>query len=148
MLAGCGDPEPVTGNVITEVAEKIVTVTAAPGGMAGTILARRLSTVGPITQAVAEEYQNLFSEVRVPVGISGSGGGFKKFCREETDISDASRFIKESEQGLCAENDVEFIELPVAIDGIAVVVNLENNVIGECVTVKELNKVWDPSSER
>ena len=148
VLAGCGEPQVVAETkIVTQAVEKIVTVTAPSGPMEGTILVDGSSTVGPITQAVAEEYQNLFSKVRVPVGISGSGGGFKKFCRLETDISGASRFIKESEQGLCGENEVEFIELPVAIDGIAVVVNPRNSVIGECVTIEELNKMWDPSSE-
>ena len=150
VLAGCGETqvvEVVETKVVTQVVEKIVTVTAPPGEMEGTILVDGSSTVGPISQAVAEEYQGLFPKVRVPVGISGSGGGFKKFCRLETDISDASRFIKESEQGLCGENNVGYIELPVAIDGIAVVVNPQNSVIGDCVTLEELNKMWDPGSE-
>ena len=148
VLAGCGETQVVTETKAGEApVGKIVTVTAASGEMEGTILVDGSSTVGPISQAVAEEYQGLFPKVRVPVGISGSGGGFKKFCRLETDISDASRFIKESEQGLCGENNVGYIELPVAIDGIAVVVNPQNSVVGECVTIEELNKMWDPSSE-
>ena len=148
VLVGCGESQVDTETKVEEApVGKIGTVTAAAGEMSGTILVDGSSTVGPISQAVAEEFQGLFSQVRVPVGISGTGGGFKKFCRLETDVSDASRFIKESEQGLCGENSVGYIELPVAIDGIAVVVNPQNSAIGECVTIEELNKMWGPGSE-
>ena len=105
------------------------------------------STVGPISQAVAEEFQKQFRDVRVPVGVSGTGGGFKKFCAEETDVSDASRFIKPTEQELCDENAVGYIELPVAIDGIAVVVNQQNSWIGDSITTAELKTMWAPESE-
>jgi phosphate transport system substrate-binding protein len=81
------------------------------------------STVAPITAAVAEEFQTEYPDVRVPVGISGTGGGFKKFCAGETDISDASRPIKESETAECEANGIEYIELPVAFDGLSVMVN-------------------------
>ena len=74
----------------------MVEVTPPAGPISGTVLVDGSSTVGPITQAVAEEFQKQFPDVRVPVGISGTGGGFKKFCVKETDISDASRFIKSS----------------------------------------------------
>ena len=102
VLAGCGEPEVVikevpVDRVATQVVEKIVTVTAPPGPLTGTILADGSSTVGPVTQAVAEEFRGQFPEVRVPVGVSGSGAGFKKFCIGETDISNASRPIKAKE---------------------------------------------------
>lgn len=152
VLAACGDAQVVTKEAPVEkvgekVAAKIVEVTPAPGPMAGTILVDGSSTVGPITAAVAEEFQKKFPDVRVPVGISGTGGGFKKFCVKETDISDASRFIKSKEQAICAENGIEFIELPVAIDGIAVVVNPNNTAIGESITVEELKTMWEPEAE-
>ncbi len=105
------------------------------------------STVFPITEAVAEEFQNAErGRVRVTVGISGTGGGFKKFCRGETDISDASRPIKESEVKMCAENGVRYIELPVAYDGLAVMVNKKNDWVNH-LTVAELKKIWEPAAE-
>ncbi|GIV64898.1 MAG: hypothetical protein KatS3mg046_158 [Bellilinea sp.] len=124
--------------------EKIITPTAGP--VEGTILVDGSSTVAPITQAVAEEFQKVYPEVRVPVGISGTGGGFKKFCNGETDISDASRPIKPSEVELCQKNGIEYIELPVAFDGLAVMVNPSNN-FAACLTVEELKKIWAPEAE-
>ncbi len=116
------------------------------GTVEGTILVDGSSTVAPITMAVAEEFQKLYPDVRVPVGISGTGGGFKKFCPGETDISDASRPIKASEIELCQQNGVEFIELPVAFDGLAVLVNPQNDFV-DCLTVEELKKIWAPEAE-
>ncbi len=104
------------------------------------------STVAPITQAVAEDFQAQNSGVRVAVGISGSGGGFKKFCRGETDVANASRPIKASEMELCEANGVNFIELPVAFDGLAVVVNPDNAFV-DCLTLTELGAVWNPQAE-
>lgn len=80
------------------------------------------------------------------VGISGTGGGFKKFCRGETDISDASRPIADTEKALCSENGIEYIELPVALDALTVVVNPENKWVNH-LTVKELNKMWVPEAQ-
>ncbi len=144
VLAACGETQ-VVEKVVTQ--EVIVEVPAPAGPLSGTILVDGSSTVGPISQAVAEEFQKQFSDVRVPVGISGTGGGFKKFCAQETDVSDASRFIKASEQELCDENGIGYIELPVAIDGIAVVVNQRNDWIGDSITTEELKRLWAPESE-
>jgi phosphate transport system substrate-binding protein len=104
------------------------------------------STVYPITEAVAEEFQKIEKNVKVTVGISGTGGGFKKFCIGETDISDASRPIKQSEIEVCQKNGIEYIELPVAFDGLAVVVNKKNNWV-KYLTVEDLKKIWCPESE-
>ena len=105
------------------------------------------STVFPITEAVAEEFGGLTGgNVRVVVGISGTGGGFKKFCANETVISDASRPIKQKEVDVCSAAGVEYIELPVAIDGLSVVVNPENNFV-DCLSVEQLNRIWSPESE-
>ena len=105
------------------------------------------STVFPITEAVAEEFQKAEKgKVRVTVGISGTGGGFKKFCAGETDVSDASRPIKESEVKLCAEKGIEYIELPVAYDGLAVMVNPKNNWVDQ-MTVQELKMIWEPAAQ-
>ena len=105
------------------------------------------STVFPITEAVAEEFGDLANgNVRVVVGISGTGGGFKKFCANETVISDASRPIKQKEADLCAAAGIEYIEIPVAIDGLSVLVNPGNDFV-ECLTVDQLNMIWNPEAE-
>ncbi len=104
------------------------------------------STVFPITEAVAEEFQKANKGIRVTVGISGTGGGFKKFCNKETDISDASRPIRKAEQEKCAASGVEYIELPVAYDGLAVMVNPQNDWASS-MTVAELKKLWAPEAQ-
>ena len=103
------------------------------------------STVAPITEAVAEEFGAVYGDVRVTVGVSGTGGGFKRFTVGETDISDASRPIKESEAALAAENGVNYLELTIALDGLAVMVNTSNDFV-DCLTVEELNAIWRPES--
>ncbi|OQX29745.1 MAG: protein sphX [Spirochaeta sp. LUC14_002_19_P3] len=119
---------------------------AAGSREAGTIIAiDGSSTVFPITEAVAEEFQ-MESDARVTIGVSGSGGGFKKFARGEIAISNASRAIKPSEIEACAENGIEFIELPVAFDGIAVVVHPEADWVNS-MTVKELKMLWEPAAQ-
>lgn len=105
------------------------------------------STVYPITEAVTEEFQKIEQgKTKVTVGISGTGGGFKRFCVGETDISDASRPIKPTEVELCRKNGIEYIELPVAYDGLAVMVNPKNTWV-DYVTVKELKKMWEPQAQ-
>ncbi|MBE9039406.1 PstS family phosphate ABC transporter substrate-binding protein [Oscillatoriales cyanobacterium LEGE 11467] len=104
------------------------------------------STVYPITEAVAEEFQiSKSGSVRVTVGISGTGGGFRKFCAGETDISDASRRIKESEIEACKANGIDFIELPVAYDALTVVVSQDNPL--SSITFEQLNAMWAPEAE-
>ncbi|ODT64260.1 MAG: phosphate-binding protein [Phenylobacterium sp. SCN 69-14] len=103
------------------------------------------STVFPISEALGEEFQKS-SGTRVTVGLSGTGGGFKKFCRGETDISGASRPIKKEEIELCAQSGVEYIELPVALDALAVIVNPTNSFV-DCLTVDELKALWAPESQ-
>lgn len=105
------------------------------------------STVFPISEAFAEEFQiQKRGKVRVTVGVSGTGGGFKKFCRGETDISNASRPISESEMKACREAGIRYIELPVAYDAITVVVNPKNDWVGT-MTVADLKKMWEPSAQ-
>ncbi|ELR98480.1 PstS family phosphate ABC transporter substrate-binding protein [Gloeocapsa sp. PCC 73106] len=115
-------------------------------GISGDIVVDGSSTVFPITEAMAEEFQKANPDVRITVGVSGTGGGFKKFCAGETDISNASRPIKTEEIEACAQAGIEFIELPVAFDAISVVVN-PNNTWAECLTVEELNKMWAPEAQ-
>ena len=105
------------------------------------------STVFPVTEAVAEEFQKAKKgKIRVTVGISGTGGGFKKFCRGETDIQDASRPILKSEMADCKKVGVEYIELPVAFDALTVMVNPKNDW-ASAMTVAELKKIWEPSAQ-
>jgi phosphate transport system substrate-binding protein len=104
------------------------------------------STVYPITEAVAEEFRVEQSDVKVTVGVSGTGGGFKKFGRGETDINDASRPIKEQEAATCKENNITFVELKIAFDGLAVLVNKENTWVND-LTVAELKTIWEPAAQ-
>lgn len=105
------------------------------------------STVYPITEAVAEEFQIAKKNaVKVTVGISGTGGGFKKFCRGETDISDASRPILKKEMEACKAAGIKYIELPVAYDAMTVVINPKNSFIKQ-LTVAELKKMWEPAAQ-
>lgn len=116
------------------------------GGLTGTVTGDGSSTVFPITQAVAEEFTAENPGVQVSVGISGTGGGFEKFCNGETDIQDASRPIEQEEIDLCAKNGVEYVELQVALDGLSVVVNPANDW-ASCLTVEQLKAIWGPGSE-
>jgi len=105
------------------------------------------STVYPITEAVAEEFQKAKKNaIKVTVGISGTGGGFKKFCRGETDISDASRPILKKEMDDCKAAGVEYIELPVAFDALTVVINPKNTFL-KSINVAELKKMWEPAAQ-
>jgi phosphate transport system substrate-binding protein len=114
--------------------------------LSGDIVIDGSSTVFPITQAAAEEFRKYAKGVRVSVGISGTGGGFKKFCNGETDISDASRPIQPAEVDACKAKNIEYIELPVAYDGLVVVVNPANDW-AKCLTVPELKKMWEPDAQ-
>ncbi len=102
------------------------------------------STVYPITEAMAEEFQKA-QKVKVTVGESGTGGGFKKFCRGETDISDASRPISQKEMDSCKEAGIQYIELPIAYDALTVVVNSKNDWV-KSLSVDELKNIWKPGS--
>lgn len=104
------------------------------------------STVFPISEAMAEEFQKANSDIKVTVASSGTGGGFKKFCGGETDISNASRPIKPEEVELCKKGGVEYIELPVSYDGISVVVNPQNTW-AKCLKVDELKKMWEVGAQ-
>src|SRR3989338_4176650 len=104
------------------------------------------STVYPITEAVAEEFSKVNKDVRVTVGISGTGGGFKKFCRGETDISDASRPILKKEMEDCYLQGIKYIELPIAYDALTVMVNPQNSWVNS-MTMAELKRIWAPESQ-
>jgi phosphate transport system substrate-binding protein len=114
--------------------------------LAGNIKIDGSSTVYPITEATAEEFRGEQPDVKVTIGISGTGGGFKKFGRNETDISDASRPIKQKEIDLCNENNIHYVNLKVAFDGLAVLINPENTWVDH-FTVEELKKIWEPNAQ-
>jgi phosphate transport system substrate-binding protein len=114
--------------------------------LSGQVLADGSSTVGPLTEAAATLYGDEQRNVRVSVGISGTGGGFKKFCNGETDISDASRPIKDEEKAACEAKGIKYAELIVANDALSVVVSKENTW-ADCLTVDQLRNVWEPDSK-
>ena len=114
--------------------------------LSGNIKIDGSSTVFPITEAVAEEYRSQVAKVQITIGVSGTGGGFQKFGRGETDISNASRSIKESEIKLCEENNIKYHSLMVAYDGMAILVNPENDWVND-ITVEELKKIWEPAAQ-
>jgi phosphate transport system substrate-binding protein len=151
-LASCVGGEtptkPATTGAATTAATSAANPTAAPvaSNLTGNVTVDGSSTVAPISKAVAEDFAKSNPGVKVPVGTSGTGGGFKKFCAGDTDISNASRPIKEKEAETCKKAGVEFVELPVAIDGLTVVVNKENTW-AKCLTIAELNTIWGPDSE-
>jgi phosphate transport system substrate-binding protein len=123
----------------------VLPMSVAAQELEGTIKIDGSSTVYPVTQAMAEEFSYVNPRVRVTVGVSGSGGGFAKFNVGETDLSNASREIKESEAEIAAENGIEFTQFVVGYDGITVAVNPENDWAND-MTVEELKMIWEPNS--
>jgi phosphate transport system substrate-binding protein len=119
---------------------------AKVGALSGTITADGSSTVGPYTTAAAELFQRRNPGVRVTVGISGTGGGFERFCRNETDLSNASRPMRGSEAQRCAGANVKWVAFTVANDALTVVVNRSANWVS-CISVPELKKIWEPGSK-
>ena len=130
--AGCGRGDS-GGSGSTTPREQVLTVDGS-------------STVYPVTEAFAEEFQKTNRGTRITVGNSGTGGGFQKFCRDETDISNASRPISATEADACAKAGIEYIELPVAYDGLAVLVHPKNTWVDH-LTVAELRKIWEPAAQ-
>jgi phosphate transport system substrate-binding protein len=118
---------------------------AAGEALAGEVLIDGSSTVFPIAEAIAEEFQIQQPRVRVSVGISGSGGGFERFCNDELDLSNASRPIRDSEREACAAAGIEFTELTLAWDGLSVITNPQNEFL-QCLTLEDLSKIWEPES--
>jgi len=114
--------------------------------VSGSISADGSSTVGPLVTAAAERFRREHPKVRITVGISGTGGGFERFCNGETDLSNASRPIKDEEREACRKKGIEYVEFQVANDGIAVVVNKENTW-AKCLAVARLKKIWEPTSK-
>jgi phosphate transport system substrate-binding protein len=139
LLAGCGGGrEGASG----------ATTASSDGGasLSGRIEADGSSTVGPYTTSAAERFRAVEPDVQVTVGVSGTGGGFERFCRGETDLSNASRPIKDEEATLCKDAGVEYVEFQVANDALTVVVNKENDWV-TCLTVAQLARIWGPGSK-
>ena len=125
------------------------TTAAATGGeqLSGDVIADGSSTVGPLTTAAAESYREQQPDVNVEVGISGTGGGFERFCAGETDISDASRPIEDDEAKICADAGIEYVEYQVGVDALTNIVNTENDW-ATCLTTEQLAKIWGPKAEK
>ncbi len=144
--AGCGrgddDDDAGAGDTATAVED-----TTTEEALSGDVLADGSSTVGPLTTAAAEAYREVQPDVNVEVGISGTGGGFERFCAGETDISDASRPIKDDEEApICADAGITYVDYTVAIDALTVIVNPENDW-ATCLTTEQLTKIWAPAAE-
>ncbi|HSM83054.1 MAG TPA: PstS family phosphate ABC transporter substrate-binding protein [Nodosilinea sp.] len=140
-LAACGG-----GNQTATPDAGTDTAAAPSSDLTGAVLVDGSSTVFPISEAMAEEFGAVNPGVAVTVGVSGTGGGFKKFCADETDITGASRPITQEEIDLCAQAGIEYIELPIAFDGLTVVVNPANE-FAECLTIEELKTMWEPAAQ-
>lgn len=121
-------------------------VSAQGAALSGKIEIDGSSTVAPLSEAIGEEFGKAHRDVKVTVGTSGTGGGFKKFARGDTDVSDASRPIKSSEADACKLGGVSYMGIPVAVDALTVAVNKDNTWAGE-MTVEELKKMWEPAAE-
>jgi phosphate transport system substrate-binding protein len=138
VLTACGGGDAPAGDDAAEA-------NATGGGLTGVVSLDGSSTVYPISEAVAEEFLAAAPQVRTTVGVSGTGGGFKRFLAGETDITDASRPISDSEKATAAANGIEYLEIAVAFDGLSVVVNPSNTWVDH-LTVAELQMIWQPGS--
>ena len=139
VLTACG------GSNNTNDAENVGST--GGGSLSGTVKVDGSSTVAPLTTAAAELFAEEQTKVRVTVGTSGTGGGFEKFCAGETDISDASRPIKDDEEAPnCAEKGIEYVEIPVANDALTIVVSKDNDWV-DCLTTEQLKAIWEPGSK-
>lgn len=132
-------------NLVVGAAISLATLPVLAGNLKGTVKLDGSSTVFPVAEAVAEEFQKVEPRVRVTVGLSGSGGGFKKFTSGEIDISNASRPIKGKEVALAQKNGIKYLEIPVAYDGISVILSKKNDFL-KTLSYAELKKIWQPNS--
>jgi phosphate transport system substrate-binding protein len=144
LLPACGRERPSAAPAATEEEDPLAGFDEPE--LKGRISADGSSTVAPLMTLAAERFRGEEPKVRVTVGVSGTGGGFERFCRGETDVSNASRQIKDEERELCKKNQVGFFELQVANDGISVVVN-NGNTWADCLTVDQLKRIWEPKSK-
>ncbi len=144
VAAGCGG-EGRGGD--DEASDETTTAAGDAGGeLSGRIQADGSSTVGPFTTAAAERFRDVEPDVQITVGVSGTGGGFERFCRGETDLSNASRAIDDDEAQICTDAVIDYTEFQVANDALTVVVNKENDWV-DCLTVEQLHAIWKPGSK-
>ncbi len=145
LLAACGGDQKTTDSAASS--EGAAGASSGAGAkLTGSVSVDGSSTVYPLTEAAADLYREVQGDVKVTVGTSGTGGGFKKFCAGELDISDASRPIKDEEKAACTAKNVTYREFSVALDALTVVVNKENTW-AECLTTKQLAAIWGPDSK-
>jgi phosphate transport system substrate-binding protein len=141
LAAGCGGD----GRGGDDEASGETTTEESGSGLSGRIQADGSSTVGPFTTAAAESFRDVEPDVQITVGVSGTGGGFERFCRGETDLSNASREIDDDEAQICEAGGIEYTEFQVANDALTVVVNTANDWV-DCLTVEQLATIWGPDS--
>ena len=143
VIAACGDDDPVDSSEMSATtpssqSTSVQVLTSQPSAgdteMKGTVEVDGSSTVYPISEAVAEEFNKLYPKVRVNVGVSGTGGGFKRFYIGETDVSDASRTIRENEIAKAEENGIKYVELRLGTDGLSVIVSPKNDFV-DCLSL-------------
>ncbi len=144
LLSACAGAAEEESASVAEEATTSEETTGAAAELSGTVLLDGSSTVGPFAEAAAELFMNENPGVAVTVGISGTGGGFEKFCNGETDGSNASRGIKDEEAALCADNGIDFGQITVANDALSVIVNQDNPL--QCISVESLKALWELDS--
>jgi phosphate transport system substrate-binding protein len=147
-LTGCGrerpSDEPIAGE--EEISEEGAFEAFKEEALAGRVRADGSSTLAPFVSLAAERFRMQNPKVQVSVGVAGTGGGFERFCRGETDLASASREIEDEERAACEKRGIAFIELVVANDGLSVVASRENDWV-ECLTVDQLKRIWEPNSQ-
>ncbi|GAA4210105.1 hypothetical protein GCM10022252_77470 [Streptosporangium oxazolinicum] len=146
LAAACGGDAKPNSDGSTTAATASSAEAGAGAALSGEIKIDGSSTVAPLTQAASELFGEEQPQVKVPVGTSGTGGGFERFCAGETDISNASRPIKDEEKAACDAKGIKFTELTVAVDALTVVVPKENDWV-TCLTTDQLKKMWEPAAE-
>jgi phosphate transport system substrate-binding protein len=146
LAAGCGRERPSDAAPTTTQSEEEAIGGFEEEALSGRIQADGSSTVAPLVTLAAERFRKQEPGVKITVGVSGTGGGFERFCAGETDLSDASRPIEDEEKAACEKKHIQFRELQVANDGLTVVVNPDNDWV-DCLTVDQLKKIWEPGSK-
>jgi phosphate transport system substrate-binding protein len=146
LAVGCGRERPSDAAPTETLSEEEATAGFEEEALSGRVVADGSSTVAPLVSLAAERFRKQEPGVKVTVGVSGTGGGFERFCAGETDLANASRAIKDEEKGTCNKEGIRFRELHVANDGLTVVVHPDNDW-AECLTVDQLKKIWEPGSK-
>jgi phosphate transport system substrate-binding protein len=145
-VTGCGRERPSDEPVGQEISEEEAFQPLGEEALSGKVRADGSSTLAPYVSLAAERFRRQNPDVQVSVGVAGTGGGFERFCRGETDLSNASRPIEDEERAACERKRIRFIELHVANDGLSVVVSRDNDW-AECLTVDQLKRIWEPNSK-